>query len=223
MRGLSVLIGLSLLFVSGCGRATTKPAPEPNRIEALVRARVRTPPSHAHVNALVESGATEPAPVQGDTRGVPRSDADRATWRKAQEDDIYEAVLRQGFEVYAFVWGGNDDDREAARRLERCTFFLWIKGKDPSNQFMGRFAGARPVVKKGSEAKRAGGAPSPARKVGEVAAMAMGDISWTSDTSVAVEWSWRVSQRSAGGFEKCVVVRENGRWVVKQLNWPFAV
>jgi len=197
MRGLSALIGLSLLFASGCGRATTKPAPEPNDIEALLRA-----------------GAEQPAPTQGDTQGVPLSATERAAWRKAKEDDIYEAVLRVGFEYYQHVFFSRET-RE--HRFDRCTLFIFVEKKDPSDEFIRRFEDVAAALKKGSEGKGTKLGPITPETLGQVGWISVGGISWTSDTSVEVHWKHYAHQRAAGGAP-FVVVREQGRWVVTQIK-----
>jgi hypothetical protein len=197
MRSLTVLIGLSLLFASGCGRATTKAPPEPDRIGALVRA-----------------GETQPAPKRGDTAGVPRSAAERAAWRKAQEDDIYEAVLRVGFEYYQHVFFSRETRKH---RFDRCTLFIFVEKKDPSDEFIRRLEDVGPTVKKGSEGRGLKLGPLTPKTLGEVGWISVGGITWTSDTSVSVHWAYHAHQRASGGAP-FIVVREKGRWVVKQIK-----
>ena len=131
MRELTVLLGLSLLLVSGCGRAPTKAAPEPDRNKALVRAE------------------EQPPPKRGDTQGIPRSAAERAAWRKAQQNNIREAVFRYQFHSD----GGGPQSKPNV-------FFISVEGKDPSDEFLKRFSGNKPPVRKRSRSrisrKRAG-------------------------------------------------------------------
>ncbi|MGH9509955.1 MAG: hypothetical protein ACRD2M_08460 [Terriglobales bacterium] len=59
--------------------------------------------------------------------------------RSIQEDDIREAVFRYRI-------------KERYTEFSQSPSFLTIDGKDPSDAFMARFAGAKPPVKKGSGA-----------------------------------------------------------------------
>jgi hypothetical protein len=133
MPRLTVMVALALPLLPGCQRARTTALPEPDRIGALVRA-----------------GETQPAPKQGDTQGIPRSAAERAAWRKTQEDDIYEAVLRVGFEYYQHVFFSRETRKH---RFDRCALFIFVEKKDPSDEFIRRFEDVGPTVRKGSEGK----------------------------------------------------------------------
>ncbi|UCC68327.1 MAG: hypothetical protein JSV79_14700 [Armatimonadota bacterium] len=200
MRGLIPILVVPLLCANGCQRAPSTAAPEPDRIEALLRA-----------------GAEQPAPKQGDTQGVPRSAGERMAWRKAQEDDIYEAVVRVGFEYYQHTFFSRESRK---RRFDQCTLFLFVKDKDPSDEFMRRFGDVGVDLRKGSEGKKLKLGPVTPDSLGQVGKMGVGDVAWTSDTSVVVEWGYYAHQRAAGGA-RFIVVRDKGRWVVKQLKRPW--
>jgi len=197
MRNAALVLSALILFAAGCQRRGAKAAPEPDRIEALLRA-----------------GAEQPAPKEGDTRGVPRSAGERTAWRKAQEDDIYEAVLRVGFEYYRQVFFSRETRKH---RFDRCTLFVFVKDKDPSDEFIRRFEHVGADVRKGSEGKGIKLGPNYPDALGQFGWIGVGDIAWTSDTSVSVDWGYYARQRAAGGAP-FIVVRENGRWVVKQIK-----
>jgi len=146
--------------------------------------------------------------------GSKSSQVQNAAWRSAQEDDIYEAVLRRGFQEYAryFMWGDGNEGK-----LKTCTFFLSIKGKDPSDQFLKRFADGSPLVRKGSAAKQFEWPAYTPESFGQAASLSMGGIVWASDTRVGVDWSYFWAQRVAGSC-RIVAVRKNGKWVIQQVK-----
>jgi len=146
------------------------------------------------------------------------SDAERAAWRKAQEEEIYEAVVRHAFTEYGEHMLGEEESARWQRKLLRCTFFLDIDGRDPSDEFMKRFAGEKPTVRKASEVdafvKEKGEAIFRPDTLNLIPSLYLGKVLWHSDTSVKVEFLAYLAPREQAWWER-TVVREEGRWVVK--------
>ena len=101
-------------------------------------------------------------------------------------------------------------------------FFISVEGKDPSDEFLKRFSGNKPPVRKRSRSrisrKRAGfswmwvedsqtGEPGPIYSVDS--------IKWSSDSAVLVEGEYYAGGRAGAGYEYRVV-HEDGHWVVKR-------
>jgi hypothetical protein len=206
VRHLTLVVAVATIAVGGCHRA---------------RPRTRQAPSPAvsRVHALFRAGLEHPAPEQGDMTDLPRSSEARAAWRKVQEDDIYEAVLRVGFDYYRYQFFQQETKQH---RFDRCTIFLIVNGKDPRDEFLKRFPDIPPShLRKASEVKGLGFLPITPATLGNVGNLSMGEISWTSDTSVSVELGY-YGHRRAAGWTTAVVVREEGRWVVKQFKGSAA-
>jgi hypothetical protein len=145
-------------------------------------------------------------------RPLPKTAVERASWRTAEEDDLYEAVLRYGFTLYGPHMVGEDWER----RLPQCTFYVSIDGRDPSGQFVARFAGERPVVMKLSQLRAQSAAAPPPQWLGQVAGLDLGKVFWESDTRARVPLSANAGQRANAGWV-CVATRSGGRWHVERI------
>jgi hypothetical protein len=85
--------------------------------------------------------------------------AEAQTSTAAQEEDICESVLR--FQMQNWIRqlakdeadAKNESDKAAADHYDFKIFFLEIKDKDPSDDFMGRFADIRRKLKKVSDSE----------------------------------------------------------------------
>lgn len=136
--------------------------------------------------------------------------------RTAREDDVREAVFR-----YQFL----HDQSGLQPRAE--VLFISVDAKDPSDQFLRRFSGNRPPVKKKSQSRysrrRAGFSAiqvedKHTRKPGLI--YSVDSITWLSDSAVLVKGGYYAGGRAAAGHEYRVV-RERGKWVVKKdtITW----
>jgi hypothetical protein len=145
------------------------------------------------------------------------SKAQRAAWRKAQREAIYEAVVRRALLPYAEFAIGED----WPRRLPECVVFLRADNQDVSATLLKRFAGERPVIRRVSEAtdwKRFAPSTPEGRPLflGAVATFSIGELHWTSDAEATVQLGAHFAPRSHAwwGF---IVVRDRGRWVVRDV------
>ncbi len=130
--------------------------------------------------------------------------------REEQENDIREAVFRyilqecRNQEVCYLSFSGDARFRE---------------DNDPSKEFMQRFRGHKPLMKKVSQCAslKGTGIKSPGKK--EVI-LFVGAIKWISDIEVEAKGGSYLGSLSAIGFIYRVV-REGNRWVVKEaiFHW----
>jgi hypothetical protein len=118
--------------------------------------------------------------------------------RDAQIDDIREALFR-----HQFVGGG-------IRFLS-----LGEKGKDPSNQFMKRFADSRFPVRKVSSCKSAPhtGVPTDKKTGATGTIYSISTIKWISDTEVETHGGCYMSKLGSD-WNSYTLKKENGSWKV---------
>ena len=196
MGRLTLLFGVSVLLVSGCGRATTKTAPGPG-----------------HLRTLGQVGVQRPSAEKGTVHGASRSPAETAAWRKAREDDIREAIFRYQLR-----------SDHGVPQSEPSVFFISVEGKDPSDDFLRRFTDNDPPVRKWSRSrisrKRAGFSWMwvEDRETGEPGLIyTVGSIGWLSDSAVLVQGEYYAGGRAGAGYEYRVAY-EDKHWVVKQAT-----
>jgi hypothetical protein len=116
------------------------------------------------------------------------------TWRKAQEEAIYEAALRYRF--------AHDPNLKG-----KGPFYLVFAGSDPSDATLQRLVHDGFNVKRGAAKAKAG---EKARYAGFYG------LKWISDYEVDAEWQYYYSQMMAGGMS-CHVVYRNGHWVGERI------
>ena len=154
-----------------------------------------------------QSGRT--ARAGGATR---RSGAKRApaVAQQTQEDAIREAVFR-----YQFA-----HDASGLQKSVKV-FFISVDGKDPSAQFLARFRGSKPEVRKQSESRynpqrRTAIFRTEDRKTGELGLIFSVDrIAFDSPSQALVEGGY-YSGGLASAEHRYLVVRQKGKWVVKK-------
>jgi hypothetical protein len=130
----------------------------------------------------------------------------------SQEDHIREAVFRYQFKRNASAF---QDKTEV--------YFLSIGGGDPSDQFMRRFEGHTPVVKKVSEAIVSSSEVTGVKdkKTGQRGLIFnQRTIKWDENDHVEVEGGYYEAGLSASG-NTYSVVKENNEWVVtkSEMHW----
>ena len=125
--------------------------------------------------------------------------------RQSQEDDIREAVFRWQF-----------DHNVSGLQKKAQVYFLAVgeKGGDPSDEFIKRFAGNKPPVRKRSECSADAGKGVLDKKTGEQGLVFnVTTIKWNSDTEVEVEGGYYEAGLSASG-NLYTVTKEKGKWNV---------
>ena len=118
--------------------------------------------------------------------------------RAEQELDICEAVFRHQFENNA-----------SAAQQRAAAYFLSVRGKDPTPEFLARFAGDQPPVKAGS-----------GFATGKGLSFRVETIEWLSDGKVKVTGGYHEASLSASGNDY-VVERKGDAWVVTDdtMTW----
>jgi hypothetical protein len=129
--------------------------------------------------------------------------------RNIEEENIAEAVFRYKFENFS-------DGRKFS------VYFLWLRdGRDPSDDFMKRFVGDTPPVKKASQSVKVSDGVKDKETGKRGVIYGIPRIKWLNDNEVDVsvsKWVWGWGQY---GYV-CRVVRENDRWVVKRCELTSA-
>jgi hypothetical protein len=125
--------------------------------------------------------------------------------RSKAENDVREAVFR-----YQFQYG-------APKAPERpAAYFLFVgkPGADPSDEFMRRFAGMTPPVKKGSKAKSDAPEGVLDSETGKPAVIfSVGAVDWIHDRLARTSGGYFVSSWNSSGSDYTLEMRE-GKWVV---------
>jgi len=114
------------------------------------------------------------------------------TISNTQALDIVESVCREYF-------GKPQLSTNAA-------YFLYLFGKDPSPEFLNRFAAQAPSVKKGTEFARGLGLK-----------LYVMSIKRISDAKVEVPCSWTKGRSEEGGGFTSIVEFKEGKWVVTEV------
>ena len=149
--------------------------------------------------------------------------------KRRQEDDIREAVLRR--QMLEWARGGDKSESDAKTKTEKeiahhlnfRTFYISVGEKDPSDDFLKRFADVPRMVKKRSEAEISKEVRMPVvdKKTQEHGIIFYVDrIRWLSDVSAEVQGGYHCDGLCGAGitFRLGLV---DGKWVVKSegMNW----
>lgn len=131
--------------------------------------------------------------------------------RPRDEDDVREAVF-----LFQF------DHNASGLQQNAKVYFLSLGGgdRDPSDEFMERFRGLKPPVKKVSECT-ASVTGVKDKETGEHGLIfRVTSIKWVSDSEVEVEGGYHEASESASG-NTYLLLREGERWFVKEhrMNW----
>ena len=129
--------------------------------------------------------------------------ADKA--RESQTDDIREAVFRWQF-----------DHNASGQQTNAQVYFLEVgqKGDDPSDEFMKRFAGHKPPVRKKSACNAAPGKGVFDKKTGQQGLIFRAtSIDWKSDAEVDVQGGYYEAGLSSSG-NTYTLKKKNGKWKV---------
>jgi hypothetical protein len=147
----------------------------------------------------------------------------------AQENDIREAVIRYQMEEWAREGDKHEEDAKdkrdqaIAKQLNSRVFFVSIKGKDPSDEFLKRFQSVPRIVKKRSQAKM----NSPkmewvtdkdTHQPGII--LSADEIRWTKENEVEVEGGYHCGGLCAAR-DVFTVRLGNGRWKVIQARMKW--
>lgn len=148
--------------------------------------------------------------------------------KSADEQDIYAVVIRSHMEEW--IKSGDKSEAEAkdasdraiAQRLNFRIFFVEIDGKDPSDDFIKRFADVPRTIKKVSEEVPNKGPHQPIDKSTRRAGIVFSaeHLRWSCSDSVELEGGYYCGGLCAAGTTY-KLRRENGKWVIKssQMNW----
>jgi hypothetical protein len=130
----------------------------------------------------------------------------------SQEDDIREAVFRHQF------------DHNASGLQKRAHAYCLLirvgeKNSDPSDQFMKRFAGHKPPIRKASGCHWTSIQVIENRSGRSALIFFVSNVSWISDTEVTVEGGYEEGNVSSSG-NTYTLRKQNGKWGVTndQMN-----
>jgi hypothetical protein len=139
--------------------------------------------------------------------------ADKA--RQGQVDNVREAVFR-----YQFTNNAAHGPAAAAKRI--AVFYLSVgdKDQDPSEEFLMRFAGHTPPVRKVSACSTKKMRVEDKRTGERGLIFHVRSIRWISDTKAEVKGGYYEDGLSASG-NTYTVVKRNGKWVVVEdkMKW----
>jgi hypothetical protein len=132
---------------------------------------------------------------------------DKPSSKTVAENDIREAVFRYQF----------DHDATQQKTYTKVYFISIENEKDPDDEFLRRFAGNTPMVKKKSQAvgdnKGTGGVIDHETR-GSGIIYRITQLKWVNENEVEVEADFHVAMLFAGGC-KYRVRRENNQWLIK--------
>jgi hypothetical protein len=146
--------------------------------------------------------------------------------RYVQESQIREAVIRFQMEDW---WRSMDKykgearkdwEKETAKQLNYKIYFISINGKDPSDQFVKRFANIPRVVKKASKAqmRASGSAGVLDRQTHETGIIFTANaIRWLGSDSVEVDGGYYCGGRCARASTFALHL-ESGKWTARLLR-----
>jgi len=160
---------------------------------------------------------------------VPVRSQDRGAERKEEEQDIFALVIRNQMERWIQEGDKNeaeaksDADKSIARSLNFRVFFVSIRGKDPSDDFIKRFDDVPRTVRKISSEDPAKGPPhTPVdRSTHQTGIIFSADsIRWLGTDHAKVESGYYCGGLCAAGII-FILQREKGKWVIKNssMNW----
>lgn len=147
--------------------------------------------------------------------------------RSADEQDIFALVLRTQMEDWTHESDKNSAsaqalrDKTIAERLNYRVFFVSVKGKDPTDDFMKRFDDIPRTIKKVSN-EDAKNPYTPIDKTTHRAGIVFSadSIRWLSSDHAEVTGGYYCGALCAAEIT-FTVRQENGKWVIKnsQMNW----
>lgn len=145
-----------------------------------------------------ETSNGQPAGSEQPVQPAPPETSNKATDRSAELDDVFEALFRHQFKHNA-----------SAMQQNAPAYFLSIKDKDPSPEFLKRFAGHKPPVKNGTEFE-----------IGKGLKFRIESWKWKSDDELELTGGYYEAGLSASG-NRFTMVRKNGKWIVEkdQMEW----
>jgi len=123
--------------------------------------------------------------------------------RQSQEDDIREAVFRWQF-----------NHNVSGLQTNAKVYFLAVgeKGGDPSDEFMKRFVGNKPPVRKRSQCTANAGRRVLDKQTGEQGLIFnVTSLRWISDTEVEAEGGYYEAGLSSSG-NIYTLKKDNGKW-----------
>ena len=131
------------------------------------------------------------------------------TTRESQVDDIREEVFRYQF-----------DHNGSAQQKTAKAYFIGVgdEGGDPSDDFMKRFDGHKPPVRKASASHYVRGKGILDKKTGERGlAFGFTGIKWISDIEVEVDGEYYEAELSSS-TNTYTLKKEDGKWKVTKNN-----
>lgn len=142
-------------------------------------------------------------------RSISATGVDRA----AEEDNIREAVFR-----YQFEHNGSGQQQKANAYC--LSILLDQKKSDPSYDFMKRFDGHKPPVRKASECHSTKVEVVENRTGKSALIFSVSSITWVSETEVTVGGGYEEANLSSSG-STYTVKKQGGKWTVTddRMNW----
>lgn len=205
---IAIVIGIIAaisLFAAGCGNADKKSLPAENGTTEKENAgetiASKTEPAE-NAPEPEEDEESEPLETVPDETGI--------TGDPAASDDIREAVFRSLFAKNA-----------SGMKANAKGYYITIEKADPSPEFLGRFEGNSPPVKKGSHATSNKSEGVVDKVTGERGLrFGAGRIEWLSETHVRLDATYYEAGLSAAGytFELKLI---SDKWTVinRKMNW----
>jgi len=133
--------------------------------------------------------------------------------RGAEEESIREAVFRYQFEH-------NASGQKQQAHAYCLSIRLSDKNTDPSDEFIKRFSGHKPPVRKASECHWAKGEVVENRTGRPALIFAMSNITWVLETEVTVGGGYEEANLSSSG-NTYTLKKQAGKWTVTgdRMNW----
>jgi hypothetical protein len=148
--------------------------------------------------------------------------------RSADEQDILAVVIRHEMEEWVHQGDKNEaeaktkSDQSIAQTLNYRIFFISIKGKDPSDEFINRFRDIPRSIRKASSVEPSKSPRTPVDKTTYLTGIIFDaeNLRWLDKDSAEVEGGYYCGGLCAAGIT-FTLQRENGIWVVKSshMNW----
>ena len=140
---------------------------------------------------------------------ISAADVDRA----AEENNIREAVFRHQFEH-------NGSGQQQKANAYCLSILLDQKKSDPSDEFIKRFAGHKPPVRRASECHWTKVKVVENRTGRSALILFVSSITWVSDTEVTVGGGYEEANLSESG-NTYTVKKQGGQWTVTEdrMNW----
>ncbi|HXJ90694.1 MAG TPA: hypothetical protein VMS18_28050 [Candidatus Binatia bacterium] len=135
------------------------------------------------------------------------------TGRSKEEDNIREAVFRHQFQH-------NASGQKQQAHAYCLSIRLADKDADPTDEFMKRFSGHMPPVRKASQCRWSKGEVVENHTGKPALIFSISNITWISDTEVTVGGGYEEANLSSSG-NTYTVKKNDGKWTVSQdrMNW----